>query len=163
MESTKIRLAQENDIEQLCRLNEEVQAIHIRLSPGIFRHTDLAEVENRLRMIMGDSSKCILVAERAGAVIGYLILQKQIKPAHAFCNERRCAYIDQVCIAENYRRTGIFTQFMAQVETIARDWGMPTVELSVWSDNAKGKDAFEKSGFSTYNEKMRKEIGTVQT
>lgn len=150
-----IREARPADIAAIVTLNDEVHDIHLRLFPDIFRPTDPVALAEWFGRLIDDDKMIILVAEGTGDIVASLILRKEERPAHLFAHDRRCAYIDQVCVTERYRGKGIFHSLLRKAEAVAREWGMSRLELDVWSDNVAAKNAFSQCGFKTYNEKMK--------
>jgi GNAT superfamily N-acetyltransferase len=151
----EIREAKPADIPAIVALNDEVHGIHVRLFPAVFKPTDPAALAEWFGEWLNDAKTKILVASVDGGLQGYLTLRKEERPAHVFVEERRCAYIDQVCVTENSRRQGVFRAMLAEAEQVARQWGMSRLELDVWSENTAAKQAFSRCGFQTYNEKMK--------
>jgi ribosomal protein S18 acetylase RimI-like enzyme len=154
----KIRKATVKDVQQLVSLNDEVQSIHLSLFPDVFVKSEKDKVEKWLTQTLGNEPTIILVAEHGDSIAGYMTLQKQVIPAHAFKKERKCGYIDQVCVTESYRGNGIFKAFMNKVKKIVKQWDLDRIELDVWTDNTEAKKAFYNCGFRTYNEKIKMEL-----
>ena len=150
-----IREASKTDIASLMALNDEVHAIHVRLFPDVFKLTDPAALSEWFRSWLDDDKTTILVAEDADGLAAYLTLRKEERPAHLFVHCRKCAYIDQVCVTEQYRGKGVFRLLLNAARNVAREWGLPRLELDVWSENEQAKAAFVRCGFQTYIEKMK--------
>lgn len=157
----KIRQADEKDIEQLVQLNAQVQAVHVDMSPSLFREASNESLAEMLRQTMSGEASIILVAEEDGQLTGYLSLKKLIRPEFALINERKCGYIDQVCVSEQHRRKGIFKKLLTEAKKLVTEWGFERIELDVWTDNQSARDAFIGSGFRTYNEKMAINLKTI--
>jgi len=151
----KIREAVAADIPAIVSLNDEVHGIHVRLFPEVFKPIDPAALAEWFGDWLGDEDKRILVAEDDGSLVAYLTLRKEERPAHLFAKSRQCAYIDQVCVTEGRRGQGIFQALLNQARNVARGWGMSRLELDVWSENMAAKNAFMRSGFRPYFEKMK--------
>ncbi|MGD9212840.1 MAG: GNAT family N-acetyltransferase [Desulfobacteraceae bacterium] len=151
----KIRQACEQDVEQLAVLHAQVQTVHIDLYPNLFRCISNEVLCEMLRRSLNDELTIILVAEEGEHVIGYLVLKKQIRPELVLINERRCGYIDQICVSAQHRRKGIFNRLLNEAKKIVIEWDFDRIELFVWSDNQVAKDTFCKCGFVTYIERMK--------
>lgn len=151
----KIREAVAADIPAIVALNDEVHGIHLRLFPDVFKPIEPAALAEWFNSWLDDDDTLILVAEDAGGLVAYMTLRKEERPAHLFARSRRCAYIDQVCVTEGRRRQGIFQALLEKARDVARQWGLPRLELDVWSDNTAARDAFMRSGFRPYFEKMK--------
>jgi len=149
-----IRKADSGDIPNLVILNSQVQNIHVKLFPEVFKIPDTRLMEEWFSNILGNDDICVLVAVQNGTTLGYIIVRKLQKPEHVFKKETRCAYIDQVCINHNHRNKGIFKALLEKAAAEAALWGMNKLELDVWTDNSVAVKSFEKSGFKAYNQKM---------
>ena len=154
----KIREADAADIPAIISLNDEVHAIHVRLFPEVFKPIEPAALAEWFGDWLGDEDKMILVAEDDGGLVAYLTLRKDERPAHLFAKSRQCAYIDQVCVTEGRRGQGIFQALLERARAVARGWGLSRLELDVWSENTAARNAFMRSGFRPYFEKMKLSI-----
>lgn len=149
-----IRQAVSEDIGILASLNSEVQTIHVSLFPKFFKDTEGAALVDWLCKQLSDPAAVVCVATVDGDVVGYLILRHVTRNANVFFHARRFAYIDQICVAQGFRRHGVGRALIAQAVEQAKSLGMDRMELDVWSDNRKAKATFEALGFATYSEKM---------
>ncbi len=149
-----IRKADSGDIPNLVILNSQVQNIHVKLFPEVFKIPDTLLLEEWFSDILGSDDICVLVAVQNETTLGYLSVRKLHKPEHVFKKETRCAYIDQVCIHPDHRNKGIFKALLEKAAAEAVLWGMNKLELDVWTDNSVAVKSFEKSGFKVYNQKM---------
>lgn len=149
-----IRKADSADISNLVILNSQVQNIHVKLFPEVFKITDTRLMEEWFSGILGSDNTCVLIAVENGTALGYMTVRKRHKPEHIFKKETRCAYIDQVCIHHNHRKKGIFKALLEKAAEEAALWGMNRLELDVWTDNSVAVKSFERSGFKAYNQKM---------
>ena len=149
-----IRKADSGDIPDLVILNSQVQNIHVKLFPEVFKITDTHPIEEWFSDILCSDDACVLVAVENGTALGYITVRKLHKPEHLFKKETRCGYIDQVCIHHNHRKKGIFKALLEKAGEEAALWGMNKLELDVWTNNSVAVKSFEKSGFKAYNQKM---------
>ncbi len=149
-----IRKADSGDIPNLVMLNSQVQNLHVKLFPEVFKVTDIRFLEEWFSDILGRDNTCVLIAVENETVLGYMTVRKLHKPEHLFKNETSCAYIDQVCIHHDHRRKGVFKALLEKAAEEAALWGMNKLELDVWTDNSVAVKSFEKCGFKTSNQKM---------
>ena len=149
-----IRKAKLCDIPDLVMLNSQVHNVHVNLFPEVFKTGDVCLTEKIFSNLLASDDYCILIARKKNVTTGYLMLKKLIKPENAFKKETGCAYIDQVCVHIDYRREGIFKDLLDKACEEAALWGMSRLELDVWTENSSAVEAYEKSGFRTFNQKM---------
>lgn len=149
-----IRKAKLGDIPDLVMLNSIVHAIHVKLFPEVFITGDEYLTGKFLAALLRSEDCSIFIAREDGFSTGYIMIRKQIKPENSFKKETRCAYIDQVSIHPDHRRKGIFLALLKAAEKEAISWGMKRMELDVWTENSSAVEAYERSGFKAFNQKM---------
>ena len=154
----KIRTAQLEDLDHLVALNQEVHDIHVQIEPFVFRETSEGFLKQSITKLLEDTGSIILVAEAEDIIVGYMLLQKRIRPEIEIMHERRCLYFDQVCVSKKHRQQGVFKSLLAKAKVIAKEHGFNRIELDVWSENDGAKRSFLNSGFVPYNEKMKIEL-----
>ncbi len=149
-----IRKAKLGDIPDLVMLNSVVHAIHVKLYPEVFKTSDEYLMGKFFANLLRSEDCSIFIAREEGFPAGYIMIGKQIKPEGSLKKERRCAYIDHVSVHPDHRRKGIFTSLLEAAEKEAVSWGMKRMELDVWTENSSAVEAYERSGFRAYNQKM---------
>lgn len=155
LNTVNIREATLKDISQLVTLNMQVHNLHVEIEPSIFCDLSVDSLASSIEQTLNDESSTILIAEINNRIVGYALLQKRIRPKFVMMHERKCVYIDQVCVSEQYRNQGIFKQLLNVSKQLAKQWGLNRLELDVWSNNLDAKQSFLQSGFEPYNEKMK--------
>ncbi|TCS38759.1 GNAT family N-acetyltransferase [Reinekea marinisedimentorum] len=153
--SMKIRAANTADLNQLVALNREVHDVHVEIEPSLFCSASEEVFKSFWFSKLKDNDSVVLVAQWRGTVVGYLLLRKRFRQKNDLMQERKCAFIEQVCVLENHRGQGVFQQLLVRAKELAVQSGFSRLELDVWSNNSDAKNAFLKSGFMTYNEKMK--------
>ncbi len=149
-----IRKAKLGDIPDLVMLNSIVHAIHVKLIPEVFQTGDDNLTGKIFAGLLRSENCSIFIASEEGFSAGYIMVRKQIKPESSFKKETRCAYIDQVSVHPDHRKKGIFTSLLEAAEKEAVSWGMKRIELDVWTENSSAVEAYERSGFKVFNQKM---------
>ena len=138
----EIRNAVVNDLDDLIALNDQVQSPHISLFPDMFRPTDALAVDRWFKQQMDDAATSVLLAFENNRAIAYLVLRMDKRDSHVFEHARRCAYIDQVCVAVEFRNRGIARALIEEAKRRAAGKGMTRLELDVWSRNEEARTAF---------------------
>ena len=62
--------------------------------------------------------------------------------------------IDEFCVDEMYRRTGVGTELIDFVRTYAKESGFDRIELNMWEFNRDALLFYESVGFQTYRRYM---------
>lgn len=154
-----IRRATAGDVPALGRLGALLMRTHYGFDPQRFLAPG-AGVETGygrfLRSQLRDEDAAVFVAERGGAVIGYVfaglepLSWKELRDA--------CGFIHDVAVEEAGRRTGVAT---ALIETAA-DWlrsrGAPRVILWTAAQNDAAQRLFERLGFRRTMVEMTREL-----
>jgi len=148
-----IRRADLTDIDALEKLNREVQEIHIRNYPRIFKETSSEEVKSWFRSLFEEEDVYIFMACEETDSVGYVILRTLTHPENPFIYAVKIAYIDQICVTQSQRGRGVGRKLMEHAIEHAVNLGFDRIELDVWHKNTNAREAFEKIGFKTSREK----------
>jgi ribosomal protein S18 acetylase RimI-like enzyme len=149
-----IRQATNSDIEPLAILNREVQAIHVKIAPEVFRNPSEAEVSKWLAEQIHAENTHVFVAENDTAIHAYLILKFITRPQNPFMHAHQFAYIDHVAVSSSKRMGGIGRQIILHAIEFAANAGYQRVELDVWSKNIAAKSAFSRLSFNSKTERL---------
>jgi ribosomal protein S18 acetylase RimI-like enzyme len=129
--------------------------VHVQGRPDIFvsNHDLQAFAQNSA------AKNCILLlAEQAGEVVGYAMLQFVSRPANPYMNARKFVHVEEFCVDENHQRMGIGQRLMAGLKKLAREKGCPRIELDVWSFNERAKQFYEAAGMTAYRTFMEMDV-----
>src|SRR5687767_6271474 len=105
---------------------------------------------------LGREDSAIFVAERHGAILGYVYTA--IEP-HSWKDLREAAgYVHDLAVDESARRTGIATALMQAAIAWLRASGAPRVLLGTAYQNERARRLFEALGFRPTMVEMTKEL-----
>ena len=96
----------------------------------------------------------IYVAEHEGRVVGF-VFARLVKDA---ADELPFVHISSIAVEPAWRRRGIASRLMEQVEALARLAGVDTVELEVSLVNLEAMRLYERRGYVTYRAVMKKAL-----
>lgn len=153
-----IRVATEQDAGLLAPLNRHVHDLHVRAEPDRYCATRLEEVEQRFGASLADPRVHVRVAEIAGAVAGYVIAQEVRQPAQAFSPQREFLLVDQLAVVPEFRRNGVGRALMEACTQIARDNGLPRVELNVRSHNEGAQEFYASVGYGPVQTRLARDV-----
>jgi ribosomal protein S18 acetylase RimI-like enzyme len=153
-----IRVARSDDVAALAQLNLEVQRLHLAAMPQRYRDPTAAEVEAHLRELLADADIAILVAEDAGALVGFAVVRRVEIEAHVFARARRAASVDALGVAAGARRGGHGRALMAAAENQARAWGATALVLDVQAFNAEAADFYRALGYAPATVRMSRTL-----
>ena len=142
----EIRLAQNRDIPGILELLRQVGAVHHQIRPDIFRAGAQKYEENALNAILADETKPIFVAVDGDAVVGYCFCVQKDYRGSGVQTDRVELYIDDLCVEETRRGSGIATALFHHATAYAKDLGCAFVSLNVWCGNDGAMTFYEKMG-----------------
>ena len=147
----EIRLAVPGDIPGLTDLLLQVGQVHHDIRPDIFRDGCLKYSENQLIELLEDEKKPIFVGISDGKVLGYCFCQLREYSDGGVSTPRRELYIDDLCVDEAARGTGVAKALYTHAHSYAKDIGCQFVTLNVWCGNDRAMAFYEKMGLRPRN------------
>ena len=132
-----VRFAEKKDLARVNELRKQVNDIHIKGRPDIFKRGFSEELRNYIYKIWNNGNKDIIVAEKQGVICGFAVLN---------------------CVDKNYLREGIATDMIAFIKDEAKRRGINRIELNMWEFNDNALAFYEAVGFRTYRRYMEMEI-----
>ena len=147
----EIRLARPEDIPGLTNLLLQVGQVHHEIRPDIFRDGCLKYTENELLELLKDENKPIFVGIFQGKVQGYCFCQLRLYDGTGVSTHRKELYIDDLCVDENARGTGVAKALYTHAQAYAQQIGCQFVTLNVWCGNDRAMAFYEKMGLRPRN------------
>lgn len=129
-----IRKATVADIPRIIELLHQVNMVHHRLRPDLFKPHTTKYSENELQLLIDDDSKPIFVYDENG-VCGYAFCQISESKNDRLLVDNKTLYIDDLCVDENVRGKQIGRKLFSHVREYARYSGCQSVRLNVWEGN----------------------------
>lgn len=154
----KVRLAKEQDMDQINELRRQVNDLHTEGRPDVFRPGFGKDIQDYLHVIRNDPEREIVVAELNGKITGFAVLHHTRKPENPFMYERDLLDIDEFGVDCGHRRQGIGSAIMAFIREYAREKGFRRIELNMWEFNQDALAFYEAAGFATYRRYMEAEV-----
>ena len=143
----EIRRAQERDMEDIDRLLVQVNMVHHRGRPDLFRAGQKKYTDDQLRALIHDDSRPIFVAVNdSQKVLGYAFCIFQQHLNDNILTDIKTLYIDDLCVDEQLRGQHIGKELYEAVLEFARESGCYNVTLNVWSLNEPAMKFYEKCG-----------------
>ena len=154
-----VREARHEDYDALCLILEEGDAYHRDAVPHIYRKPDgPTRSWQYIAGLITDQNVTILVAEREEKLIGAIKVLIRETPDIPLLVPRRYAVIDNIIVAQGYRRSGVGQALMEEAHRWALNKGATQVELNVWEFNRGALAFYEGLGYSTATRKMVKPL-----
>lgn len=143
-----VRPAAEKDIPAILRLLVQVNMVHHRGRPDLFRGLATKYSGEELRSILRHPETPVFVFEEDGRVLGHAFCVLQQKKDDSVLTDIRTLYIDDICVDEATRRTGAGKALFDRTLAFAREKGCYNVTLNVWSCNPGALAFYEKMGMT---------------
>jgi len=141
-----IRSATEKDIPKIGDLLSQVEMVHHKGRPDIFK-LGRKYSDEELRSLLTDETRPILVStDENDEVMGYcfcIFLQHQ---NHSVLTDVKTLYIDDLCVDESLRGKHVGTELYEAAVKLARDSGCYNLTLNVWSCNPSAIRFYETLG-----------------
>ena len=142
----QVRFAQERDLPRIHALLEQVNLVHHRGRPDLFK-LGRKYTDEQLREILRDPGRPILVAADEGDTVqGYAFCVFQQRLHDNLMTDIKTLYIDDLCVDETLRGRHIGKTIYDAVLAFARERGCYNVTLNVWSCNPAAMRFYEAMG-----------------
>ena len=142
----EIRFANAGDIPGILDLLHQVGNVHHRIRPDIFRSGALKYDAPALDTILSDEARPIFVALIDSTVAGYCFCVRKDYRGSGVQTDRVELYIDDLCVDEAHRGSGIATALYRHATDYAKEIGCAFVSLNVWCGNDGAMAFYEKMG-----------------
>ena len=142
-----IRQANIVDIPRLIDLLHQVDMVHHRLRPDLFKPNTTKYSEQELETLLGDESKPIFVYDE-GEVLGYAFCQITQVKNDRLLQDRKSLYLDDLCVDEAARGRHIGSALFEFVRAYAEKLGCGAITLNVWEGNDAAMAFYRKLGMS---------------
>ena len=141
-----IRRAAPRDIPRILQLLVQVDLVHHRIRPDLFKGPATKYSAEELRMILAQDSTPVFVSvDESDQVQGYAfcVVREQ---GDQLLTELKTLYIDDICVDEAARGQHIGTDLYEHVCAYARGLGCYNVTLNVWTGNDAAQSFYENLG-----------------
>ena len=140
-----IRLAQTIDYEDVSRIIDQVQQMHVDWRPDIYKPNDNLLPKDVFEEAVNNNM--YYVAETEGKTVGVMEIMYRHIEAPALVN-RNVIFIDTMAVDEIYRGKGVGHKFFEMVKALKTEKCLDGIELQVNIKNASAITMYEKCGFT---------------
>ena len=144
-----IRRAEEKDAPRISALLKQVLEVHAAVRPDMYRSGTQKYSEADVKKLLADPD-CVLFVEtdETDRTVGYAICFVQEIKDDGIIVGRRELYIDDICVDEAARRTGVGQRLFARVKAYAKEAGFDWITLNVWNDNVNALAFYRRMGLT---------------
>ena len=157
MNKDTIRQASVADIPRIIDLLHQVDMVHHRLRPDLFKPDTTKYSEQELETLLGDESKPIFVYDD-GEVLGYAFCQITQVKNDRLLQDRKSLYLDDLCVDETARGRHIGSALFEFVRDYAKSIGCQAVTLNVWAGNDAAMQFYQSKGMQPQKTGMEMEF-----
>lgn len=142
-----IRRAKEQDMVDIDRLLVQVNMVHHKGRPDLFKAGHKKYTDDQLRTLIHDDTRPIFVAvDESDHVLGYAFCIFQQHLHDNILTDIKTLYIDDLCVDEKIRGQHIGSALYEAVLQFARENGCYNVTLNVWYLNEPAMKFYEHCG-----------------
>jgi ribosomal protein S18 acetylase RimI-like enzyme len=158
--SFAVRRATEADFEQLCELYAEVDALHRKARPDLFRKARKpARPRPYIAKLIGGPDSAVFVAQRGGGrLAGFVVVELHRTSDGMVHKSATIASIDVISVRATYRRFGLGRRMLAHANRWAQKRGATAMALGVYEFNRGPIDFYEAMGFRTIVRTMERKL-----
>jgi len=149
-------ITETKDFKTIAGLNENVQNLHARLHPEMFKPFNRIEMEKALENYLSDSSCYSYIVKLDDVAIGCAVFFIKEAKENAFHYTIRTLYIDQISVLPEHQKTGAGKMLMQKAEQLARENSIKKIELDHWTANNVAATYFRKNDYMLYRERLYK-------
>lgn len=147
-----------DDYEQILRMKRQVHSIHVHACPEFYKSI---EVPLSLRQFQADLSNEAVdyyVLCDSKTILGYAVVNTRTIANHPIIHDRKILYIEDFCIDEQHRGTGLGTELFKQLEALALREGFDSIELDVWAFNSSARAFYDSMGMECSRIRLHKAL-----
>lgn len=155
-----IRLIKESDLEQVAELFQNLVNYLRENSHDPYFEFPLPPKEEFIPVLensIGNPDRPLFVADIGEEIIGFISGDIRT-PFIPLAPIPQIGYIDGAYVLPAWRKKGVLHRLDEALIDTFQFLGIEYVELNVMSGNITGKEAWEKLGYCTFREQMRKKI-----
>lgn len=142
-----IRKAEIRDIPEIMNLLVQVDMVHHKGRPDLFKGPATKYTKDELTLIIKDDDNPVFVyVSDDGIVKGHAFCNIINQPANHVLTQIKTLYIDDICVDENTRGQHIGKSLYEFVVSYAKKIGCYNVTLNVWECNQSAKKFYEAMG-----------------
>jgi ribosomal protein S18 acetylase RimI-like enzyme len=144
-----VRKANKTDIKRIIDLLHQVNMVHYKIRPDLFKPHTTKYNESELEVMLADNQKPIFVYDD-GKIQGYAFCQITEIEGHTLLQDVKTLYIDDICVDEQFRGQHVGKALYEHVYQYAQSIGCHNITLNVWTCNPGAMRFYEKLGMKPY-------------
>ena len=148
-----IRKANNCDIKRILELLHQVNMVHYRIRPDLFKPDTTKYDWQELQALLNDVHKPVFVYDD-GLVLGYAFCQITEIRDDLLLQDTKTLYIDDICVDETARGKHVGKALFDYVRDYASSIGCRNITLNVWEGNEAAYCFYENMGMQVQKTTM---------
>lgn len=140
-----VRRAKIEDIPAIISLLHQVNMVHHRLRPDLFKPHTTKYNEQEVEALIADELTPVFVYDEGG-VLGYAFCQIQEVRGDRLLQDGKTLYLDDICVDESARGRHIGKALFDFVRAYAQLAGCSSLTLNVWAGNDVAMAFYQRMG-----------------
>ena len=145
-----IRLAKEEDYEELLKMIKQIHNQHVEYRPDIFKAADIPMTKEEYNKIINNDN--IIIGLVDNEIIGYMYFLIRQNTCSILV-DRKFMFLDSIVILDGKQANGYGKEFIEYLKKYAKDKQCDSIELNV---NIKNKEAINFYLNNGFNERERR-------
>ena len=142
----EIRRATAKDLDGVGALLRQVNRIHHEGRPDIFHPGRKYDDDTLLQIFRDDRRPVFVATDGEDKVLGYAFCIMEETKGDVMLADMKSLYIDDLCVSEEARGTGIGKELYDHVRHFAKEQGCYHITLNVWTINPGAHAFYERMG-----------------
>lgn len=138
-----IRDMRREDYDSVDSLMQQLHKLHVTARPDLFADMEHPYSQEEFEQKVEDKETISILAEENGTVLGICFAAMRNRTCMV---NRRSAFMNDLCVAEEARRQGIARQLFLAAEDKARELGAERLDLTVWGFNETALKFYQSLG-----------------
>ena len=158
--NTIMRNAKFSDFNDVNNLMLELHNLHVKNRNDVFKATDSPMKEEYFKDLLNNKDVKLFVIENLenSEIVGYSNLKLMNTPNIDIVVKSKYIYIDDFCIKQAYKRKGIGKKLFNFILEYAKQQGVESVQLNVWSFNEDAIEFYKFMGMKERNVRMEMRV-----
>ena len=153
--ASTIRRAEERDIPGVLALLRQICNVHSEGRPDLFAKNGTKYGAEELALLLHDESRPVFVyVNEYEEVLGYGFCVIIDYEGSGALIKRRELYLDDLCVDESQRGSGIGTALFSHIKSFAKEIGCYHLTLNVWACNPSAMAFYESRGMQLLKKEM---------
>jgi|688.fasta_scaffold414758_2 ribosomal protein S18 acetylase RimI-like enzyme len=154
----KIEIREIKEFNIIAPLVEEVQNLHANIFPSVYKPFEYQGIKKEMEAMLSNELCKVFLAKTENITVGYVMILIKKIPENAFHYSMQIIHIDQIVVAEAYKRVGVGAMLLNKVEEFSKEMKVNRIELDHLNNNSIAKTFFHSKGFLPYRSKLIKHL-----